>query len=200
MGACGRPATAGVREASGIITPILAAAFIGMIAILPLTVLQGKLGMPRWLALLIVLGATLGGALGIGYYLSQSAAALKPMLPEYQARIDDLLYSALEGLRNRGIDTLLVAGDTTEVCVHTTVRMGYFILAAWQPHHASCGAPAGLAIRAPAGMWRRAQNGTIVTAPATRLDPCLLNRRGQVVQPREQPCLSCATEPPIARG
>ncbi len=95
---------AGVREASGIITPILAAAFIGMIAILPLTVLQGKLGMPRWLALLIVLGATLGGALGIGYYLGQSAAALKPLLPEYEARIDDLMYSALEGLRNRGLD------------------------------------------------------------------------------------------------
>ncbi|PHX78462.1 MAG: hypothetical protein CK544_02725, partial [Planctomycetaceae bacterium] len=63
---------AGVREAAGIITPILAAAFISMIAILPLTLLQGKLGVPRWLALLIVLLLTMGGALGLGYYLSQS--------------------------------------------------------------------------------------------------------------------------------
>jgi hypothetical protein len=60
---------AGIREASGILTPILAAAFISMIAILPLALLQGKLGVPRWIALLIVLALTLGGALGIGFYL-----------------------------------------------------------------------------------------------------------------------------------
>jgi predicted PurR-regulated permease PerM len=95
---------AGVREAAGIISPILAAAFISMIAILPLALLQGKLGMPRWLALLIVLALTLGGALGIGFYLNQSVAQLTPMLPEYQERIDALMLSGLEAIRDRGVD------------------------------------------------------------------------------------------------
>ena len=95
---------AGVREAAGIITPILAAAFISMIAILPLTLLQGKLGVPRWLALLIVLLLTMGGALGLGYYLSQSAASIKPLLPEYERRIDELLLTGLESLQQRGVD------------------------------------------------------------------------------------------------
>jgi predicted PurR-regulated permease PerM len=95
---------AGVREAAAIISPILAAAFISMIAILPLALLQGKLGAPRWLALLIVLALTLGGALGIGFYLNQSIAQLTPMLPEYQARVDALLLSGLEAIRARGVD------------------------------------------------------------------------------------------------
>jgi predicted PurR-regulated permease PerM len=95
---------AGIREASGILTPILAAAFISMIAILPLALLQGKLGVPRWIALLIVLALTLGGALGIGFYLSQSAAAIKPLLPEYEKRIDELLLSALQAVQGRGLD------------------------------------------------------------------------------------------------
>jgi len=95
---------AGIREAAGVITPILAAAFISMIAILPLALLQGKLGVPRWLALLIVLLLTIGGALGLGYYLSQSAASIKPLLPEYEQRIDTLLLSGLESLKQRGVD------------------------------------------------------------------------------------------------
>lgn len=95
---------AGVREAASIISPILAAAFISMIAILPLALLQGKLGVPRWLALLIVLALTLGGALGIGFYLNQSIAQLTPMLPEYQARVDALMLSGLEAIRERGVD------------------------------------------------------------------------------------------------
>jgi predicted PurR-regulated permease PerM len=95
---------AGVREAATVITPILAAAFIAMIAILPLALLQGKLGLPRWLALLIVLALTIGGALGIGYYLSQSAAAIKPLLPEYEARIDGFILDGLEALKARGVE------------------------------------------------------------------------------------------------
>lgn len=95
---------AGVREAATVITPILAAAFIAMIAILPLALLQGKLGLPRWLALLIVLALTIGGALGIGYYLSQSAAAIKPLLPEYESRIDGFILDGLEALKARGVE------------------------------------------------------------------------------------------------
>ena len=94
---------AGIRATSGIITPILAAAFISMLAILPLGLLQGRLGLPRWLALMIVLVLTIGGALGIGYYLSQSAAAIQPLLPTYQARIDELVLGALETLQAKGV-------------------------------------------------------------------------------------------------
>ena len=94
---------AGIRATSGIITPILAAAFISMLAILPLGLLQGRLGVPRWIALLIVLVLTIGGALGLGYYLSQSAAALQPMLPTYQVRLDELVLGALETMKSKGI-------------------------------------------------------------------------------------------------
>jgi len=95
---------AGVRESASIITPILAAAFISMIAILPLALLQGKLGMPRWIALLIVLALTITAVLGIGYYLSQSAAAIRPLLPEYEQRIDGFIMEGLQGLKSRGVD------------------------------------------------------------------------------------------------
>lgn len=95
---------AGVREAASIITPILAAAFISMIAILPLGLLQGKLGVPRWIALLLVLAMTIGGALGIGYYLSQSASDIKPLLPEYERRIDGFILQGLEEMKARGVD------------------------------------------------------------------------------------------------
>lgn len=95
---------AGIREASTIITPILAAAFISMIAILPLGLLQGKLGLPRWIALLAVLALTIGGALGIGYYLSQSASDIKPLLPEYERRIDGFILEGLGALKERGVD------------------------------------------------------------------------------------------------
>ena len=95
---------AGIREASTIITPILAAAFISMIAILPLGLLQGKLGLPRWIALLSVLALTIGGALGIGYYLSQSASDIKPLLPEYERRIDGFILEGLGALKERGVD------------------------------------------------------------------------------------------------
>jgi predicted PurR-regulated permease PerM len=102
--ACIVVVAAGVREAGSILTPILAAAFIAMIAILPLSFLQGRLGVPRWLALLIVLAMTIGGALGVGYYLSQSAAAIKPLLPEYEARIDGFILEALNALKARGVE------------------------------------------------------------------------------------------------
>ena len=59
MFACIVVVAAGVRSASSIITPILAAAFISMLAILPLSLLQRRLRLPRWLALLVVLGATI---------------------------------------------------------------------------------------------------------------------------------------------
>jgi predicted PurR-regulated permease PerM len=102
--ACIVVVAAGVREAASILTPILAAAFIAMIAILPLAFLQGRLGLPRWLSLVIVLAMTIGGALGIGFYLSQSAAAIKPLLPEYEARIDGFILEALNAMKSRGID------------------------------------------------------------------------------------------------
>ena len=94
----------GIKAASGIITPILAAAFIAMIAILPLTVLQLKLRMPRWLALVVVLGFTIGSTLGIGYYLGQSARTLGPALPQYETRLNELILDALNTAKARGVD------------------------------------------------------------------------------------------------
>lgn len=94
----------GIKAAQGIITPILAAAFIAMIAILPLTLLQHKLRLPRWLALVVVLGVTIGGTLGIGYYLGNSARTLGPELPMYETRLNELILEALNAAKARGAD------------------------------------------------------------------------------------------------
>lgn len=95
---------AGVRAASSIITPILAAAFISMIAILPLSLLQRRLKLPRWLALMVVLGATIIGTLGIGYYLGQSVSKITPELPGYEERLNTLVLDGLNALKARGVD------------------------------------------------------------------------------------------------
>ncbi|MFO0963913.1 MAG: AI-2E family transporter [Phycisphaerales bacterium] len=104
MFACIVVVAAGVRSASSIITPILAAAFISMLAILPLSLLQRRLRLPRWLALLVVLGATIVVTLGTGYYLGQSVASISPELPVYERQLKTLVLDALNAAKERGLD------------------------------------------------------------------------------------------------
>jgi predicted PurR-regulated permease PerM len=95
---------AGLYLVRNIVVPLLAAAFIAMLAIPLLVLLQRKLGIPRWLSLILVLTVTIGVVLGMGYLLAQSVAQVQPELPGYQLRFETMVREAIAGLQARGLN------------------------------------------------------------------------------------------------
>jgi predicted PurR-regulated permease PerM len=94
---------AGLRAVQDIVVNLLAAAFISMIAVPLLVLLQRTLRIPRWLSLLLVVTLTIAAVMGLGYLLAQSIANVKPMLPLYQARFEDLTRELVAALHVRGL-------------------------------------------------------------------------------------------------
>jgi predicted PurR-regulated permease PerM len=95
---------AGLRAIQEIVVPLLAAGFIAMLAIPLLVVLQRRLGIPRWLSLLLVVLVTIGAVTGLGFLLAQSIAQVQPNLPQYQAQFEAMGVEALDKLRDLGIN------------------------------------------------------------------------------------------------
>lgn len=95
---------AGLRAIQEIVVPLLAAGFIAMLAIPLLVVLQRRLGIPRWLSLLLVVLVTIGAVTGLGFLLAQSIAQVQPNLPQYQAQFEAMGVEALDKLRDVGIN------------------------------------------------------------------------------------------------
>lgn len=94
---------AGLRAVQDIVVNLLAAAFISMIAVPLLVLLQRTLRIPRWLSLLLVVTLTIAAVLGLGYLLAQSIANVKPMLPIYQARFEELTRDLMGAFHARGL-------------------------------------------------------------------------------------------------
>lgn len=104
MAACIVILAAGLRQVQGIVVNILAAAFISMIALPLLVLLQRTLRIPRWLSLLLVVTLTIAAVMGLGYLLAQSIAQVKPQLPVYQARMEELIHQVVSALQTRGMN------------------------------------------------------------------------------------------------
>ena len=94
---------AGMRAAESIVVPFLLSIFIAIISAPPLFWLERK-GLPRWLAMLIVIGAIIAVGIGVTALVGTSIREFSHDLPEYRARINAQALPLIEWLDAKGID------------------------------------------------------------------------------------------------
>ena len=94
---------AGMREAESIVVPFLLSIFIAIISAPPLFWLERR-GLPRWLAMLIVIGVIIAGGIGATAFASTSIQEFSRNLPDYKARINAQAIPLIEWLSTKGID------------------------------------------------------------------------------------------------
>jgi AI-2 transport protein TqsA len=93
----------GMREAAGVLDPLLMAAVLVCCAV-PLQDGLRQRGMPKGLALTLTALAVVGGTLAFGGIIGYAAKALVQTVPQYQDRLSELLKSGTAWLDARGID------------------------------------------------------------------------------------------------
>ena len=93
---------AGMRAAESIVVPFLLSAFIAIISAPPLFWLERK-GLPRWLAMLIVIGVIIAVGVGVTALVGTSIREFSRDLPEYKARINAQAVPLIEWLGAKGI-------------------------------------------------------------------------------------------------
>ena len=94
---------AGMRAAESIVVPFLLSIFIAIISAPPLFWLERK-GLPRWLAMLIVIGAIIAVGIGVTALVGTSIREFSRDLPEYRARINAQVLPLIEWLGAKGIN------------------------------------------------------------------------------------------------
>jgi AI-2 transport protein TqsA len=118
---------AGLREAKGMLLPVLVALFLALLAIPPLRRLQ-SLGVPAWAAAALVV---LAGALVLAVVtavVGTSVAGFAEQLPVYRARLDENVRDLLAWLGARGIEAdqlvgSLNTGAVMELVSNTAVEL-----------------------------------------------------------------------------
>ena len=93
---------AGMRAAESIVVPFLLSVFIAIICAPSLFWLERK-GLPRWLAMLIVIGAIIAVGIGMTALVGTSIREFSGDLPEYRARINAQVVPLVEWLRAKGM-------------------------------------------------------------------------------------------------
>ena len=101
---------AGVRGGGGgdaggpesIVVPFLLSIFIAIISAPPLFWLERK-GLPRWLAMLVVIGVIIAVGVGMTALAGTSIREFSGDLPEYKTRVNALAVHVFEWLRARGV-------------------------------------------------------------------------------------------------
>ena len=93
---------AGMRAAEPIVVPFLLSIFIAIISAPPLFWLERK-GLPRWLAMLIVIGVIIAAGIGMTALLGTSIREFSRDLPVYKARVNELALPLLEWFRATGL-------------------------------------------------------------------------------------------------
>lgn len=96
-----------MRAAAGILVPFFLAAFIAILCTGPLGFLR-KIGLPRWLAVSIVVLGLLGIGTGVGTLIGSSIFDFTRGLPLYQRRLETQIQALLSWVRSLGFD---VSGD-----------------------------------------------------------------------------------------
>ena len=94
---------AGMRAAEAIVVPFLLSVFIAIISAPSLFWLERK-GLPRWLAMLIVIGAIIAVGIGVTALVGTSIREFSRDLPEYRARINAQVVPLVEWLRAKGMN------------------------------------------------------------------------------------------------
>ena len=93
---------AGMRAAESIVVPFLLSVFIAIISAPPLFWLERK-GLPRWLALLIVIAVIIAAGIGVTALVGNSIREFSRDIPEYRARINAQVLPVVEWLRAKGM-------------------------------------------------------------------------------------------------
>ena len=94
---------AGMKASSAILVPFFLAVFIAIICTPPLFWLQRK-GVPKVLALVLILVAIVGVGLLFGTLIGPSLNHFLSSLPDYQERLSALIASLISWLREKGIN------------------------------------------------------------------------------------------------
>ena len=94
---------AGMRAAEAIVVPFLLSVFIAIISAPSLFWLERK-GLPRWLAMLVVIGVIIAAGIGVTVLVGTSIREFSRDLPEYRARINAEVLPLLDWLRAKGMD------------------------------------------------------------------------------------------------
>ena len=94
---------AGMRAAEAIVVPFLLSVFIAIISAPSLFWLERK-GLPRWLAMLVVIGTIIAAGIGVTVLVGTSIREFSRDLPEYRARINAEVLPLLDWLRAKGMD------------------------------------------------------------------------------------------------
>ena len=89
-----------MRVASGVLVPGLLALFIAIVCTEPMYWLTEK-GLPRWLAIILVVIVLLGVSSTIPLVVSGSIVQFNQQLPIYQERLDELMLQSSGGLSLR---------------------------------------------------------------------------------------------------
>ena len=92
-----------MRAAEAIVVPFLLSVFIAIISAPSLFWLERK-GLPRWLAMLIVIGAIIAVGIGVTALVGTSIREFSRDLPEYRARINAQVVPLVEWLRAKGMN------------------------------------------------------------------------------------------------
>ena len=93
---------AGMRAAEAIVVPFLLSVFIAIISAPSLFWLERK-GLPRWLAMLIVIGVIIAAGVGVTALVGTSIREFSRDIPEFRERINAEILPLLESLRARGM-------------------------------------------------------------------------------------------------
>jgi len=105
---------AGIQAASSIVTPLLVAIFLAAILESPVDWIARR-RVPRWIAVLLVMLATVSVIVGLGAVIGASAAAFYSAIPHYQARLDQHFTQLLSWLQGYGLaisrETVLASMD-----------------------------------------------------------------------------------------
>ena len=96
-------AVAGMRAAASILVPFFLAVFIALLCSAPLALLR-KLGLPRWLAVTLVVLGLLAIGTGIGTLVGSSIFDFTRGLPVYQRRLETEIQALLVWVRGHGVE------------------------------------------------------------------------------------------------
>ncbi len=94
---------AGMRAAEAIVVPFLLSVFIAVISAPALLWLEDR-RVPRWLAMIIVLGVIIVAAAGLSMLIGSSIKDFSQAVPQYQQRLSDLLTHVNSRVSRYGID------------------------------------------------------------------------------------------------
>ena len=117
---------AGMKAASSIVVPILAAIFVAVIS-LPPTAMLVRMGLRRWLATLTVFFVVMLFGLAAAAIFTTTATALAAEIPQYQELLQLKIDSAVEWLEARGLKLggdVDPAASTAEAATETSSEGG----------------------------------------------------------------------------